>query len=175
MPIYYCENGLCAKSKTDEEKRSHGFMKGDCMDASITKLIELHNKFGNHFSLAMKVVFRKTTSIVRHMTDEEIKRWYRLGDYQIHFCVYNRKNKQYIDTSNGDVMISSLESERKQFNSEYNRVYRIYHYPLPWIVKKYDGDIGALCIEKLLNQNRKPYSNKQEKKLVSEGVEIISC
>ena len=35
MPQYFIENNAVAKYLTDEERKARGFMKGDCVDASM--------------------------------------------------------------------------------------------------------------------------------------------
>ena len=173
MPEYICEKGCVASYLTDEEKQKHGFTNGDCVIASITKLAELSNKFGNHFSLAMKVLLRDTTSITRLMKPKERKAWWKVGKYQIHFCVFNRKTKQYIDTSNGSFSITTLDFEKTRFTAEYNRTHKIYHLPIEYFTKHYGGMIGRFCIERLSNQN-KLFTQLQERELISNGVEIIT-
>tara|TARA_R100001463_G_scaffold113469_1_gene168585 strand:+ start:990 stop:1514 length:525 start_codon:yes stop_codon:yes gene_type:complete len=173
MPEYIFEQGCVARYHTDEEKKATGFVGGDCMMSSITKLVELSNKFGNHFSLAMKVLLRETTSLTRLMSRKERKAWWRTGKYQIHFVIFNHKTKQYIDTSNGSFSMTTLEFEKSRFTSEYNRYHKIYHIPISYFTEHYGGNIGKFCIERLSNQN-KLFTQLQERELIKNGVEIIT-
>lgn len=173
MPQYYCKDGLCAKTRTDEEKKQGGFMNGDCVSASCMKFKELTKKFGNHFSIAMLVLFRNTCSIVRLMNDDEYKKFMGKGRYMIHFKIYNMKTRQYIDTSQDSVLIESVEHVHHNFNHCYNQLYKIYHFSLEYIVKHRGGDMTFLY-DYLENQEKNPISNKVEKKMINQGVVILT-
>ncbi len=175
MPHYYFEKGTCAKYQTDEEKKSKGFVNGDCVNASISKFIQLNHKFGDYFDLVCVLGLRNTTSTIRLMDKKEyIENYLQLGKYIIHFEIYNKKLEQYIDTSNNSVIILSKENQYSRFNLENNKVHKIYHFPASYL-KKYDmNGLFRFCNTILRKQHTEPFSEEEETKLKSEGVVIIN-
>tara|TARA_R100000388_G_C7244122_1_gene163626 strand:- start:1570 stop:2106 length:537 start_codon:yes stop_codon:yes gene_type:complete len=174
MPEYYCDtkSGICAKSQTDEEKQQGGFLSGDCISSAITKYVELTNKFGNHFDIVCVLSLRKTSSMVRLMNTKQYNEFMSKGKYLIHFIIYNKKTKQYIDTSNNSVLIRSQENLHSQFQNKYNKIYKLYHFPLEWIYKYHRTDMSNFCCQIVMRQYKDPFSKNQEQKLSSQGVDI---
>ena len=64
MPQYIIEENSVAKYLTDDERKERGFMKGDCINASMEAWKDLTNKFGNHFEIVYIILDRKSCSIV---------------------------------------------------------------------------------------------------------------
>lgn len=173
MPTYYSDANICSKSMTDDEKKQKGFLSGDCITSAITKFTELIQKFGNHFDIVCQVNHRNTSSMVRLMNEEQAQEFMDKGKYLIHFIVYNKKTKQYIDTSNNSVQIVSEAFQHSRFHSQFNRIYKLYHFPLEWICKYHSSDIGAFCCNTCLRQHTEPFSEKEDYELMEQGVTII--
>jgi len=173
MPEYHSDKDFCSKSMTDEEKQKQGFLSGDCITSAIKKFTELTLKFGNHFDIVCQVNHRNTSSIVRLMTPEQEKEFMDKGKYLIHFIVYNKKTKQYIDTSNNSVQIVTEAFYHSRFYANYNRIYKLYHFPLEWISKYHSRDMPTFCCETCLRQHTEPFSEKEDYELMEQGVTII--
>ena len=172
MPLYHHSKNFCAKYKTDEEKKKQGFMSGNCVNASIRRFAELSQKFGNHFDLVMIVAYRNKCSLLRLMNKTQIREFMDKGQYLIHFKVFNRKLKQYIDTSNGDMMIVDEAQEHIHMTEGKNQYYKIYRFPLLYFVKYENGEIGKFCNDRLTNQDI-CYSQGQDRQLMDKGVKIV--
>jgi len=178
MPTYTCEKGFCGVTLTDEEKQAmierDGTCSGNCASAACNKFIELTNKFGKYFDIAIMLYHRDTCSIIRLYDIEQIIDFMSKGRYLIHICVYNRKTKQYIDTSQNAIKIQSKEFIESEFNQEWNKLYKIYHFSWEYFIRYHSGACGMFCYNILKDNQMKGVSNTQEKKWKQRGVTIIS-
>jgi len=174
MPKYVCSDGVCAKYLSDAEKKEMGYMGGDCVLSSLTRFMELTHKFGNHFEIVFSLGHRETSSLRRLMDKKEDEKFMSSGKFIGHFVVFNRKTKQYIDTSNKASIIIPEEAEHRKFFLEKNRMYALYHMPIQFIGEASSGDPNPcrfLC-SFLTKYQVKPPSNKQERKWAKAGMTI---
>ena len=81
------------------------------------------------------------------MNEQEKKEFMDAGKFMGHFFIYNRKKKQFIDTSNNCIFIKNEEEELEKFNDRYNRMYRMYLFPLHYLIKQRRKDVGKFCVE----------------------------
>ena len=176
MPKYYCKENICVKIKTDEEKKAIGFMNGDCIEASCIRLQILTDKFGDNFDLVVQIIYRNTSTLTRLMNKREKASFNSNGRYLIHFKCFNRKTRQYIDTSNGDTIIMPEEKEHESFTSGNNTLYALYHIPLSYIMNYENGEISRFCNRIIVKQNHKIiFSKGQEALMIKRGVRIIKA
>ena len=174
MPKYYCKDNVCAKVKTDEEKKAIGFMNGDCIESSCMRLQILTDKFGDNFDLVVQITYRHTTTLTRLMNKRQKAIFNGKGRYLIHFKCFNRKTRQYIDTSNGDTIIFPEEQEHTSFMRGNNQLYALYHIPLSYIMKYENGEISRFCNRIIVKQNHKIiFSKGQEALMIKRGITII--
>ena len=181
MPLYTCENGFCGITKTDEEKlngfMTNGVANGDCVSAACHKFNELTKKFGNHFEIAMLLYIRESCSVMRLMNDKEINDFMSRGKYLIHFEVYNKKTKQYIDTSQDAIKIAAEHLHIKYIglnpDLNWNVIHRIYHFSLDYFQTYENYRMGAFCVKQLYERQMKGYTDKEENIFRKKGVKIL--
>lgn len=175
MPQYIIEENSVAKYLTDDERKERGFMKGDCINATMEAWKDLTNKFGNHFEIVYIILDRKSCSIVRLMNEKEIDDFYDFGKYQGHFLVYNTKTKTYIDKSNGQSIISNEKEYLVNFNNKLNKYVWVCHIGIEFMYNQthnHNG-LGNFMCDMLRNYKDRLPTHREEVRWKKEGMKII--
>jgi hypothetical protein len=175
MPQYIIEPNGVAKYLSDEERQARGFMKGDCVNSAMGNWKELTHKFGNHFDIVYIMIDRRTTTLVRLMTEKQKKEWYANGKYQGHWVIFNKKNRMYIDKSNGQSIIADEKEYLSSLNEKINTFVGVYHFNAEFLynLQQNGKSIGQFMCNLLRHYTTRMPTHKEEVKWKKNGMKVI--